>query len=65
MMVPNIYFEVAGLLIMFVLLGKYLEAKAKGSTSQAIAKLIGLAPKTAKVKRGDTFIDVAIDQVKK
>lgn len=63
MMVPNIYFEVAGLLIMFVLLGKYLEAKAKGSTSQAIAKLIGLAPKTAKVKRGDTFIDVAIDEV--
>ena len=45
MKIPNIYFEVAGLLVMFVTLGKYLEAKAKGSTSQAIEKLMGLAPK--------------------
>ena len=65
MMVPNIYFEVAGLLVMFVILGKYLEAKAKGSTSQAIEKLMGLAPKTAKIKQGNTFVDIAIDQVKK
>ena len=63
--IPNIYFEVASLLIMFVSLGKLLEAKAKGSTSQAIAKLMGLAPKTAKVKRGPSYIDVAIDEVKK
>lgn len=65
MMIPNIYFEVAGLLVMFVNLGKYLEAKSKGSTSQAIEKLMGLAPKTAKVKRGNAFVDIAIDQVKK
>jgi len=65
MMVPNIYFEVAGLLVMFVTLGKYLEAKAKGSTSQAIEKLMGLAPKTAKIKQGNTFVDIAIDHVKK
>ncbi|MFA7298063.1 MAG: heavy metal translocating P-type ATPase [Candidatus Absconditabacterales bacterium] len=63
--IPNIYFEVAGLLIMFVALGKFLEAKAKGSTSQTIAKLMGLAPKTAKVKRGTTIVDVPIEQVKK
>ena len=63
--IPNIYFEVAGLLIMFVSLGKYLEAKAKWSTSQTIAKLMGLAPKTAKVKRGTTVVDVPIEQVKK
>lgn len=61
----NIYFEVASLLIMFVSLWKYLEAKAKWSTSQAIAKLMWLAPKTAKVKRGSGFVDIAIDQVKK
>lgn len=65
MMVPNIYFEVASLLVMFVTLGKYLEAKAKGSTSQAIEKLMGLTPKTAKIKQGNTFVDIAIDQVKK
>ena len=65
MKIPNIYFEVAGLLIMFVSLGKFLEAKAKWSTSQTIAKLMGLAPKTAKVKRGNTYIDLPIEQVKK
>jgi Cu+-exporting ATPase len=65
MKIPNIYFEVAGLLIMFVALGKFLEAKAKGSTSQAIEKLMGLAPKTAKIKKGTTFVDISIDQVKK
>ncbi len=65
MKIPNIYFEVAGLLIMFVSLGKFLEAKAKWSTSQTIAKLMGLAPKTAKVKRGNTVIDVPIEQIKK
>ena len=64
MKIPNIYFEVAGLLVMFVTLGKYLEAKAKGSTSQAIEKLMWLAPKTAKVKRGDLFVDLPIEQVK-
>lgn len=63
--IPNIYFEVAGLLIMFVALGKFLEAKAKWSTSQTIAKLMGLAPKTAKVKRWTTIVDVPIEQVKK
>jgi len=61
----NIYFEVAGLLIMFVSLGKFLEAKAKWSTSQTIAKLMWLAPKTAKVKRGTMVVDIPIEQVKK
>lgn len=65
MKIPNIYFEVASLLIMFVALWKYLEAKAKWSTSQAIAKLMGLSPKIAKIKRGNSFVDIAIDQIKK
>ncbi len=63
--IPNIYFEVAGLLIMFVALGKFLEARAKWSTSQAISKLMWLAPKTAKVKRWEVIIDMPIEQVQK
>ncbi len=63
--IPNIYFEVAGLLIMFVTLGKFLEAKAKGSTSQAIARLMWLAPKTAKVKKWNIVVDIPIEQVQK
>lgn len=64
MKVPNIYFEVAGLLIMFVTLGKFLEAKAKWATSQAITKLMNLAPKTATIKQGNTFKEILIDEVK-
>jgi Cu+-exporting ATPase len=63
MKIPNIYFEVAAFLVTFVALGKYFEAKAKGKTSEAIEKLMGLAPKTARVKRNGTVIDIAIDSV--
>jgi Cu+-exporting ATPase len=65
MSIPNIYFEVASFLVMFVSLGKFLEAKAKGSTSQAIAALMGLAPKTAKVRRDGQIFDIPIEQVQK
>lgn len=61
--VPNIYFEAAGLLIFFVAFGKLLEAKAKGSTSQAIEKLMNLTPKTANVKRENTFKEIPLDEV--
>ena len=61
--VPNLYFEVAAFLITFVALGKYLEAQAKGKTSAAIEKLIGLAPKTARVLRDGQQIDISIEQV--
>lgn len=50
MKIPNIYFEVAAFLIVFVSLWKYMEAKAKWKTSEAIEKLMWLAPKTARVK---------------
>ncbi len=43
---PHVYFEAAGVIIAFILLGKMLEEKAKGNTSSAIKKLIGLQPKT-------------------
>lgn len=65
MKVPNIYFEVSAFLIVFVSLGKYLEARAKGKTSEAIQKLMGLAPKTARVMRENVMIDIAIEEVRK
>jgi Cu+-exporting ATPase len=63
MMIPNLYFETAAFLITFVLLGKWLEAKAKGRTSDAIKKLIGLQAKTARVIRNGDTIDVPVSEV--
>jgi len=59
----DLYFEVAALLITFVLLGKWLEARAKGATSDAIQKLMGLQAKTARVIRDGHTIDVPIEDV--
>ncbi|MDO8914819.1 MAG: copper-translocating P-type ATPase [Coriobacteriia bacterium] len=58
-----VFYETAALLITFVILGKLLEARAKGKTSDAIKKLMGLAAKTARVVRGGEEIDVPIEQV--
>ncbi len=57
------FYETSALLITFVLLGKLLEARAKGRTSDAIKKLMGLAAKTARVVRGGEEIDVPVEQV--
>src|SRR5690606_26482996 len=46
---PHVYFETAGVVIAFILLGKVLEERAKGNTSSAIKKLIGMQPKTVMV----------------
>jgi Cu+-exporting ATPase len=59
----NLYYEVAGLLLTFILLGKYLEAIAKGRTSAAIKKLIGLQPKTATVERNGKEMEIGINEV--
>ena len=59
----SLYYEVAGLLLMFILLGKYLEAIAKGRTSEAIKKLLGLKPKTALVFRNGKETEIPIDDV--
>lgn len=59
----DLYFEVAALLITFVLLGKWLEARAKGSTSEAIQKLMGLQAKTARVLRNGQTVDIPIEDV--
>ncbi len=59
----NIYYEAAAVIVTLILLGRYLEARAKGRTSQAIKHLIGLQAKTAHVKRGDGFIEIEIGDV--
>ncbi|KKW43055.1 MAG: Copper-translocating P-type ATPase [Candidatus Magasanikbacteria bacterium GW2011_GWA2_56_11] len=61
--IPDLYFETAAFLITFVILGKWLEAKAKGKTSDAIKKLMGLQPKTARVIRGGQEADINIEDV--
>ena len=61
--IPELYFETAAFLITFVVLGKWLEAKAKGKTSDAIKKLMGLQPKTARVIRDGKTLDISIDEV--
>jgi Cu+-exporting ATPase len=58
------YFEVAALLITFILLGKLLEARAKGKTNEAIKKLMGLRAKTARVIRKGKEIQLPIEEVK-
>jgi len=61
--IPDLYFETAAFLITFVILGKWLEIRTKGKTSEAIKKLMGLAAKTAKVIRNSVTQDIAIDEV--
>jgi Cu+-exporting ATPase len=57
------YFEAAAILITFVMLGRYLEAIAKGKTSEAIKKLMNLSPRVATVIRDRKEIQVKIDEV--
>ena len=59
----SLYFEASAVLITLVLLGKYLETLAKGRTSEAIKKLIGLAPRTARVIREGREMDIPTEQV--
>lgn len=61
--IPELYFETAAFLITFVILGKWLEAKTKGRTSDAIKKLMGLQAKTARVLRNGVASDIPIDEV--
>ncbi|PAE44027.1 heavy metal translocating P-type ATPase [Bacillus sp. 7884-1] len=59
----DLYFEAAGVIITLILLGKYLEAVTKGKTSEAIKKLMGLAPKTAMIIRNGKEVEMAIEEV--
>jgi P-type Cu+ transporter len=60
----HVYFETAAVIIVLIVLGKYLEARAKGQTSEAIKKLMGLRAKTARVVRSGAEVDVPIDDVR-
>jgi len=63
MKIPELYFETAAFLITFVILGKWLEARAKNKTSDAIKKLMGLQAKTARVIRDGKTLDIDINRV--
>ena len=59
----HVYFEAAAAIVTLILLGKYLEARAKGRTGEAIKKLVGLQPKTARVERDGEALELPIDEV--
>ena len=59
----NLYFESAAMILTLITLGKYFEARAKNRTSEAITKLMDLAPKTAVVLRGDTEREIPLEEV--
>ena len=59
----DLYFESAATILTLITLGKYLEAKSKGKTSEAIEKLINLAPKTAIVERNGVQAEIPVDDI--
>lgn len=62
---PDVYFEAAAVVIAFILLGRLLEERAKQKTGSAIKKLMGLQPKTVKVVRGGSEVELKIEEVVK
>ena len=60
---PHLYFETSAVLITLILLGKYFEARAKGRSSEAIKKLMGLQAKTARIVRNDVEVEIPLEQV--
>ncbi|HSR14046.1 MAG TPA: copper ion binding protein, partial [Thermodesulfobacteriota bacterium] len=61
----DVYFDTSAMIITLILLGKLLEAVAKGRTSSAIKRLMGLQPKTARVIRNGREIDIGVDEVRR
>ena len=59
----NLYFESAAMILTLITLGKFLEAKSKGKTSEAIEKLVKLAPKEAKVERNGQEIVIPVEEL--
>ncbi|OCL88826.1 putative copper-importing P-type ATPase A [Aliarcobacter thereius] len=60
----DLYFESAAIVLTLITFGKYLEAKAKGKTSEAINKLMDLAPKKALVLRDNIEVEISVDELK-
>ncbi|MED3645443.1 heavy metal translocating P-type ATPase [Halalkalibacterium halodurans] len=63
-MMPELYFEASAIIITLIVLGKYFEARAKGRTSEAIRKLLGLQAKTARVIREGKEEQIPLEEVK-
>ena len=60
----NVYFEAAAVIVTLILLGRLLEARAKGRTSEAIKRLVGLQAKTARVLRNGGLVEVPVAEVR-
>jgi Cu+-exporting ATPase len=60
----HVYFETAAVIITLIKVGKYLEARAKGQTSEAIKKLMNLTPKTARVIRNEVEVELPVEKVR-
>lgn len=59
----NVYYEASAVIVTLILLGRLLEARAKGRTSAAVAKLVGLQAKSARVERDGAIVELPLDQV--
>jgi Cu+-exporting ATPase len=59
----SVYYEAAGVIVVLILLGRTLEARAKGRTGAAIRRLVGLVPKSARVLRDGVVHELPIDQI--
>jgi Cu+-exporting ATPase len=62
-LMADVYFDTSAAIIVLILLGRFLEARAKGRTSEAIKKLIGLQPKTARIIRNGNEVDIPVEEV--
>jgi len=62
-MKPDVFFDTSVLIIVLILFGRLLEARAKGQTSEAIKKLMGLQPKTARIIRDGKEMDIPVEEV--
>ncbi|NBZ86443.1 heavy metal translocating P-type ATPase [Stagnihabitans tardus] len=61
----HVYYEAAAVIVTLILLGRFLEARAKGRTSQAIQRLVGLQPRTARVRRDGPAQDLALADLRR
>src|SRR5690606_28316491 len=59
----NVYYEAAAVIVTLILLGRVLEAKAKGRTSEAIKRLLKLQAKTARVRRDGSVVELPLEQI--
>ncbi len=59
----NVYYEAAAVIVVLILLGRYLEARAKGRTGEAIRKLVGLQAKSARVERDGQVVELPIAEI--